>query len=76
MPRFPHRRVGGTYGKPKSSYAEIEVAGTVQGMKTSREKSQARLSAAVTAAVKAAGTPSEAALVKVARVFASLSEES
>ncbi len=45
-------------------------------MKTSREKSQARLSAAVNAAVKAAGTPSEAALVKVARVFASLSEES
>jgi hypothetical protein len=44
-------------------------------MNTSREKSQALYSAAVAAAFAAAGTPSEAALKKVARVLVTLTED-
>jgi hypothetical protein len=44
-------------------------------MNKSTEKTQALYSAAVAAAVAAAGNPSEAALKKVARVLVTLSEE-
>lgn len=42
---------------------------------TRREHNQARITAAVVEAVLKAGTPSEAALVKVARIFAAISED-
>lgn len=44
-------------------------------MNNQREKNQARIAAAVSEAVRKAGTPSEAALAKVARVFAAISED-
>jgi len=44
-------------------------------MTTTRENNQARLTAAAAEAVRKAGTPSEAALTKVARVLATLSED-
>ena len=65
------------YPAPSHSSSNVWMAdgSTFNGMTTTREMNQARITAAAAEAVRKAGTPSEAALTRVAKVLATLSED-